>query len=111
MTFTATIVAQIQSTKPDALWAIATALSTQVENQTGANAFIALPNGGRVDVEIPKFGESLPLTIDVVDTRSQIEARASAQNILDLLEQSTGWQVDHLHDKSGCAPTAHSRAA
>ncbi|TFB68432.1 hypothetical protein [Cryobacterium sp. Hz9] len=98
MTYTATIVAQVQSTKPDALWAIATALNTQVENQTGANAFIALPDGGRVEVEIPKFGESLPLTIDVVDARSQGAARASAQNILDLLEQSTGWQVDHLHD-------------
>ncbi|MDJ0376472.1 hypothetical protein [Cryobacterium sp. PH31-L1] len=97
MTFTATIVAQVQRTKPDALWAIATALSTRVEEETGANAFIALPDGGRIDVEIPKFGESLPLTIDVVDARSQAEARASAQNILDLLEQSTGWQVDHLH--------------
>ena len=97
MTFTATIVAQVQRTKPDALWAIATALSTKVENPTGANAFIALPEG-RVEVEIPKFGESLPLTIDVVDSRSQAEARASAQNLLDRLEQSTGWQVDHLHD-------------
>ncbi|MBG6213428.1 MAG: hypothetical protein LH475_01300 [Cryobacterium sp.] len=98
MTFTATIVAQVHYTKPDALWAIATALSTQVENPAGANAFIALPDQGRVEVEIPKFGESLPLTIDVVDARGQAEARASAQNILDLLEQSTGWQVDHLHD-------------
>ncbi len=97
MSFTATIVAQVQSTKPDALWAIATALSTQVENASGANAFIALSDQGRVEVEIPKFGESLPLTIDVVNARSQAEARASAQNIRDLLEQSTGWQVDHLH--------------
>ena len=98
MTFTATNIAQVQRTKPDALAAIATALGRNVENPAGANAFIALPDGGRIDVEIPKFGESLPLTIDVVDVRGQAEARASAQNILDLLEQSTGWQVDHLHD-------------
>ncbi|MDJ0349525.1 hypothetical protein [Cryobacterium sp. PH29-G1] len=98
MTFTATIVAQVQSTKPDALWAIATTLSTQVQNPAGANAFIALPDNGRIEVEIAKFGESLPLTIDVVDTRGQAEARASAQDVLDLLEQSAGWQVDHLHD-------------
>ena len=97
MTFTATIVAQVQRTKPEALWAIATALNTKVEGPSGANAFIALPDGGRVEVEIPKFGESLPLTIDVIDARSQAAARASAQNILDLLEQSTGWQIDHLH--------------
>ena len=98
MTFTATIIAQVQRTKPEALWAIARALSTHVENPSGANAFIALPDGGRIDVEIPKFGESLPLTIDVLDERGPAEARASAQDILDLLEQSTGWQVDHLHD-------------
>jgi hypothetical protein len=98
MTFTATIVAQVQRTKPDALWAIATALSTEVTDSTGAHAYIALADGGRVEVEVPKFGESLPLAIDVVDVRGEAEARASAQNILDLLEQSTGWQVDHLHD-------------
>ncbi|GEP25855.1 MULTISPECIES: hypothetical protein [Cryobacterium] len=98
MTFTATIVAQVQRTKPDALWAIATALSREVSGTSAADAFIALPDGGRVEVEIAKFGESLPLAIDVVDARGAAEARASAQNILDLLEQSTGWQVDHLHD-------------
>lgn len=97
MSFTATIVAQVQSTKPDALFAIATALGTQIQNAAGANAFIALPNDGRIDVEIPKFGESLPLTIDVLNTHGQAAARACAENIRDLLEQSTGWQVDHMH--------------
>jgi len=97
MTFTATIVAQVQRTKPEALWAIAAALGTEITGATGANAYIALPDGGRVEVEIPKFGESLPLAIDVVDPRGEAEARASAQNVLHLLEQSTGWQIDHLH--------------
>jgi len=97
MPFTATIVAQVQSTKPDALWAIATALGTTVQHEAGADAFVALPGGGRVDVEVAKFGESLPLAIDVTDPHSPDAARASAQKILDLVKQSTGWQVDHLH--------------
>ena len=97
MIFTATIVAQIQSTKPDALQAIAAALHTEVHNPSGANAYIALADGGRIEVEIPKFGESLPLTIDVVNTRGAAEARAAAATLLDVLHRATGWEIAHLH--------------
>lgn len=96
MSFTSTIVAQVQSTKPDALRTLATALTTIVQQETGAHAYIALPHG-RVDVEIAKFGESLPLTIDITDERSQPEARQSAQNVLTLLAELTGWDIEHLH--------------
>ncbi|WP_051973376.1 hypothetical protein [Cryobacterium sp. MLB-32] len=97
MEHTATIVAQTQQTKPEALAIIAAALKIPVTGVATAHSYIRLARGGRVEVEIPKFGESLPLTIDVYSRRSAAEARASAQNVLELVATATGWQIEHLH--------------
>jgi len=97
MEHAATIVAQTHQTKPEALAIIAAALKLGVTGAASAHSYISLPRGARVEVEIPKFGESLPLTIDVYSRRSAADARATAQNVLQVLATATGWQIDHLH--------------
>jgi len=94
----ASIVADIHLTKPEALAVIAATLDAPVQGARTATAFVGLPQGGWVDVEVPKFGEAPPLTLDVHDPRGQAEARASAQSLLDLLNDIAGWPVHHLHD-------------
>lgn len=98
MDHVATIVADIHATKPEALGIIAAALDASVQGAHTASAFVALPHGGRVEVDIPKFGEAPPLAIDVHDPRGQAEARSSAQSLLELLTGATAWPLHHLHD-------------
>ncbi|WEO78858.1 hypothetical protein BJQ94_07445 [Cryobacterium sp. SO2] len=98
MDHVATIVADTHATKPEALGIIALTLDAAVQGAQTAHAFVALPHGGRVEVDIPKFGEAPPLAIDVYDPRGAAEARAAAQSLLDLLAASTGWPLHHLHD-------------
>jgi len=96
MEHSATIVAQTHQTKPEALAIIAAALELPVTGAATPHTYIALGRGCRLEVEIPKFGESLPLTIDIYSRRSAAAARLSAQNVLDVLTTATGWQIEHL---------------
>lgn len=94
MSFVATIVAHAHVTKPEALAAIATAAGSVVSDAATSHPFVALSGGGRVDVEIPKFGEAPPLAIDVSDSRSVEAAIAEARNLLDALVEATGWRIE-----------------
>ena len=98
MDHVATIVADVHLTKPEALAVIAATLDAEVVGAHTAHAFVALPHGGRVEVEIPKFGEAPPLAVDVHDSRGDAEARAAAQRLLELLATTAGWPVHHLHE-------------
>ena len=98
MDHVATLVADIHATKPEALGIIAAALDAPVQGAHTASAFVPLPHGGRVEVDIPKFGEAPPLAIDVHDPRGAAEARAAAQSLLELLAGATAWPLHHLHD-------------
>ncbi|TFD53981.1 hypothetical protein E3T55_04640 [Cryobacterium frigoriphilum] len=93
----ATIIVNATITKPEALDAIAAALGCAVQDAGTARPFVPLPHGGRVVVDIPKFGEAPPLAIDVSDPRGATESRLAAQALLDRLTASTGWHIHHLH--------------
>jgi hypothetical protein len=98
MDHVATLVADIHATKPEALGIIAAALDATVQGAHTASAFVPLPHGGRIEVDIPKFGEAPPLAIDVHDPRGAAEARTAAQSLLELLSTATAWPLHHLHD-------------
>lgn len=97
MDHVATLVADIHATRPEALGIIAAALDASVQGARTASPWIALPGGGRIEVDIPKFGEAPPLAIDVYDPRGEAEARAAAQALLEVLEGTTAWPLHHLH--------------
>ena len=98
MDHVATLVADIHATKPEALGVIAAALDASVQGANTAHPFIVMPGGSRVEVDIPKFGEAPPLAIDVHDPRGDAEARAAAQELLEVLTGATVWPLHHLHD-------------
>lgn len=98
MDHVATLVADVHLTKPEALAVIAATLDATVHGARTAAPFVSLPHGGRVEVEIPKFGEAPPLAIDVYDPRGAAEARAAAHSLLERLADTAGWPVHHLHD-------------
>ncbi|MBC7442582.1 MAG: hypothetical protein H7311_08695 [Ramlibacter sp.] len=94
MDYLATIVAQAHVTKPDALRLIALAAGSSVEGAATAHPFVPLVGGGRVEVEIPKFGESPPLAIDVYSPRGLDEARALARSLQGALAGLTDWPTE-----------------
>jgi hypothetical protein len=89
----ATIVAHAHVTKPEALEAVALAVGSTVQDAHSSHPFVPLSDGGRVEIEVPKFGEAPPLAIDVYDIRDDAHATAAATSLLEALVASTGWNV------------------
>jgi hypothetical protein len=96
MEYAATIVLHEAVTKPEALAAAATALGSTVQGLGTAFAFVPIMTGGRVEVDIPKFGEAPPLAVDVYDHRSAAHATETALRLKAALESSTGWKIEHI---------------
>ena len=94
MDYSATIVAQAHVTKPDALRLIAEAAGSTVQDAATAHPFVPLVGGGRVEVEIPKFGEAPPLAIDVFSPHSVEQARMSALALQAALVRVTDWPTE-----------------
>lgn len=92
----ATIIVNAAITKPEALDAIASALDSPIQGTGTARPFVALPHGGWVVVEIPRFGEAPPLAIDVCDPRGAADSRQVAQALLERLVATTGWPIHQL---------------
>jgi hypothetical protein len=98
MDHVATIVADCHATRPEALGIIAAVLDAAVQGAHTSHAWVPLHNGGRVEVDIPKFGEAPPLAIDVYDPRGDAEARTAAEGLMELLTANTSWDLHHLRD-------------
>jgi hypothetical protein len=94
MDYSATIVVQAHVTKPDALRVIAQAAGSTVQDAATAHPFVPLVGGGRVEVEIPKFGEAPPLAIDVFSPQSEEQARGSALALQAALATVTDWPTE-----------------
>ena len=94
MDYSATIVVQAHVTKPDALRVIAQAAGSTVQGAATAHPFVPLVGGGRVEVEIPKFGEAPPLAIDVFSPQSEEQARVSALALQAALVTVTDWPTE-----------------
>jgi hypothetical protein len=93
MSFIATIVVHEAITKREALERVAVVAGTFVQEQNSAEPFVALPDGSRVNIEVPKFGEAPPMAIDVSSTVSIARARVDAAGLQALLEEATQWSI------------------
>jgi len=65
VTHTITLVTDVYLSKQEALQVLSEVLSTPVDTSDPANAALALDGGVVLAIEVPKFGEDLPLTIDL----------------------------------------------
>lgn len=103
--FAATLVADTATTKLDALAIIARAAGGTITDAGTPRVAIALPSGARAVIEIPKFGEPPPLTVDVFSDESLTEARAQADALRQSIAAATGWEVRLLpHRRRSEAP-------
>lgn len=97
--FVATLVADTATTKLEALPIIAAASDGVITDVGTPRAAVALASGARAVIEIPKFGEPPPLTVDVFSTESVAHARAQADVLREAIVAATGWDVRLLPDR------------
>jgi len=82
--------------RTEALELLTNALETPVMGDNLAQAHFVLDEQTTLSIEIPKFGEDLPLTLDI--TGDEIELlRLSAKTVANTLNSSLGWTC-HVHE-------------
>ncbi len=89
---TTTLVADVYVSKADALSALSELLGIAIRNTDPSDAVLDLDGGVVLTIEIPKFGEDLPLTIDLTAE----DAAALAGAVQDLIARASngfGWTL------------------
>ena len=92
MTHTITFVTDVFLSKAEALEALSKLLGRPVDASDPANAVIGLLEGVVLSIEVPKFGEDLPLTLDVTGPDQHIVS-AQADSFMDVVRERLGWSV------------------
>jgi hypothetical protein len=92
---TVSLVTKVYLSKKEALDALSQSLQLAIQDAGSADPWLQLERGVGLHIEVPKFGEDLPLTLDITgDHRDQVEAVSHAlqQNLDSLL----GWSTSRL---------------
>ena len=92
MTHTITLVTDVFLSKAEALEALSDLLGRPVDASDPANAVIWLPGGVVLSIEVPKFGEDLPLTLDVTGP-DRHTVSAQADGLMDVVRERLDWSV------------------
>ena len=90
-----TLATNVHLSKPEALLLLAEVLQAQVRHAGAADPVIVLPGGVEISIEVPKFGEDLPLTLDISGPDHGGVASASVA-IMTKLGQSLNWSVSNV---------------
>ena len=99
MTHTTTLVADVHVSKTEALDALSGLLGEPVDNTDASHAVIRVNGDVVVSIEVPKFGEDLPLTIDLIGP-DQAAVDAVTQSLTQLARQELSWTLSVVGDGS-----------
>ena len=99
MTHTTTLVADVYVSKTEALDALSGLLGEPVDNTDPSHAVIRLDGDVVVSIEVPKFGEDLPLTIDLIGPH-QAAVDAVVESVTKLAQQKLSWTLGVVGDGS-----------
>jgi hypothetical protein len=92
---TATIVTSVYLSKAEALDVLSQSLDAPWITDDPSDVTLALAEGVRISIEVPKFGEDLPLTLDCHHDQGDVLERVIAQ-VMNTLEESLGWQLHRI---------------
>lgn len=92
---TATIVTSVYLSKAEALDVLSRSLGAPWITDDPSDVTLALAEGVRISIEVPKFGEDLPLTLDCHHDQGDVLERVVAQ-VMKTLEESLGWQLHRV---------------
>ena len=95
MTHTITLVGDVYVSKTEALRALSVLFDTPIDDSHPSDAVLQLEGGVVLSIEVPKFGEDLPLTLDL--TGHNIDAVESATTrLVDKAYAGLSWTMTRL---------------
>ncbi len=92
---TITLVADIFLSKAEALDVLSTALDAPWVTDDPSDVTLLLPSGAVLTIEVPKFGEDLPLTLDCHHDNAQVLVSLT-EDIARTLRTTLGWDITVL---------------
>jgi len=92
---TITLVADIFLSKAEALDVLSTALDAPWVSDDPSDVTLLLPSGAVLTIEVPKFGEDLPLTLDCHHDNAQVLVSLT-EDIARTLRTTLGWDITVL---------------
>ena len=90
MTHTVTLVSDVYVSKAEALAALSALLGVPINDGDRSNAVLDLAGGVVLSIEVPKFGEDLPLTLDLTGSIESAVSEVS-NGLIQAAGQGLGW--------------------
>lgn len=92
MTPSITLVANVHVSKTEALDALSGLLARPVDYSDPSHAVISLENDVVISIEVPKFGEDLPLTLDLIGQRLD-DVDLAAHSLMASTQEHLAWTL------------------
>jgi hypothetical protein len=89
---TATLIADVHVSKAEALATLSEILGIPVRTTDPAHAALDLEGAVLLTIEVPKFGEDLPLTFDLT-AEDPTALSDAARNLIDKTWSALGWTL------------------
>ena len=97
MTHTITLVGDVYVSKTEALRALSELLGTPINDTDPSNAVLDIEGGVVLSIEVPKFGEDLPLTLDLTGSE-EVEVSRVTDALTDSVAEALGWTLRIVGD-------------
>ena len=92
MTHAITLVSDVYVSKTEALRALSQLFTTPIDDSDPSDAVLNLEGGVVLSIEVPKFGEDLPLTIDLTgQDLSSLEG--VSRDVIDRVGVGLSWSL------------------
>jgi hypothetical protein len=92
---TITLVTSVYLSKAEALAVLEEALDAPSNTDDPADVSVSLGHGATLTIEVPKFGEDLPLTLDIHHEDDEA-LRATVDDVSDRIVTSLGWSLHEI---------------
>ena len=92
MTHTITLVSDVYVSKTEALRALSQLFDTAIDDSDPSDDVLNLEDGVVLSIEVPKFGEDLPLTIDLTGQDFSSLERVSS-DVIDRVGDGLSWSL------------------
>jgi len=92
VTHTVTLVTDVYVSKREALRELSQLFGVDVNDSDPSNSVLDLGLGVVLSIEVPKFGEDLPLTIDLTGWRPE-DVESVAGDVISRLGKELSWSV------------------
>lgn len=98
MTHTITLVGDVYVSKTEALRALSQLFATPIDDSDPSDAVLNLEGGVVLSIEVPKFGEDLPLTIDLTG-KDVSSLEKVVDNVIGRAREGLSWSLVVVGDQ------------